>query len=349
MNKGKKILMIRNDKIGDFMLAWPAFCLLKQQYPDSEVTALVPDYTAPLAEYCEWIDNVLIDEKQKSVFSDIFKLSKKISRNEFDVSISLFSEARTSLALALAKVKTRIGPATKFAQVFLNKTLKQKRSQSLKPESEYNLDLVEYYFENEGNLPVTLQEPPFLVFDQTEIRALRKSVIEKYSVPEGSKLIILHPGSGGSSVNLSVQQYAELALAIGKSSLVYFIITAGPGEIQQARKLSKHIENTKHHIYESTSGIIEFSKFLNICDIFISGSTGPLHISGALDIRTVAFYSARKSATALRWRTLNSENHRLCFSPAQYTDETDMQKIDMLHSAKIISKSYFTDSDLGPN
>ena len=88
---------------------------------------------------------------------------------------------------------------------------------------------------------------------------------------------------------------------------------------------------------------------ITACDVFIGGSTGPLHISGALNIRTVAFYSARKSATALRWRTLNSENHRLCFSPDQYTDETDMQRIDMLHSAEIISNRYFADSDQGPN
>ena len=283
------------------MLAWPAFSLLKNQYPDSEITALVPKYTAPLAEQCEWIDKILIDERQKSTISDIFNLSKKIGRNNYDVSISLFSEIRTSLALALAKVKTRIGPATKTAQVFLNKTLKQKRSQSLKPESEYNLDLIKYYFENEGDVPVTLQEPPFFVFDQAEINALRKEILNKHSVPEGSNLIIIHPGSGGSSVNLSIQQYAELALAIDQSNLVYFIITAGPGEVQQANQLSKKIQNIKHHIYESTSGIIEFCKFLNICDVFIGGSTGPLHISGALDIRTVAFYSARKSATALRY------------------------------------------------
>ena len=65
MNTPKKILVIRNDKLGDFMLAWPAFSLLKKQYPDAEITALVPEYTAPLAEQCEWIDKVLIDKKEK--------------------------------------------------------------------------------------------------------------------------------------------------------------------------------------------------------------------------------------------------------------------------------------------
>ena len=114
------VLIIRNDKLGDFMLAWPAFSLLKQQYPDCRLTALVPEYTALMAEQCEWIDDVLIDDKQSSFISDILHLSRNIKKQQFDVSISLFSEARTSISLWLAGVKTRIGPATKLAQIFLN-------------------------------------------------------------------------------------------------------------------------------------------------------------------------------------------------------------------------------------
>ena len=93
MNTPKKILVIRNDKLGDFMLAWPAFSLLKTQYPYAEITALVPEYTAPLAEQCEWIDKVLIDKKEKSFIKDVLSLTKKIKINHYDASISLFSEA----------------------------------------------------------------------------------------------------------------------------------------------------------------------------------------------------------------------------------------------------------------
>ena len=43
----KRILVVRNDKIGDFMLAWPSFAMLKRSM-ECHVTALVPAYTAPL-------------------------------------------------------------------------------------------------------------------------------------------------------------------------------------------------------------------------------------------------------------------------------------------------------------
>ena len=48
MNNMKKILVVRNDKIGDFMVCFPAFAMLKQSLPDVEITALVPSYRSRL-------------------------------------------------------------------------------------------------------------------------------------------------------------------------------------------------------------------------------------------------------------------------------------------------------------
>ena len=36
----EKILVIRNDKLGDFMQAWPAFAMLKLSNPSLKLTAL---------------------------------------------------------------------------------------------------------------------------------------------------------------------------------------------------------------------------------------------------------------------------------------------------------------------
>ena len=314
MNTPKKILVIRNDKLGDFMLTWPAFSLLKKQYPDAEITALVPEYTAPLAKQCEWIDKILIDEKEKSFIKDALSLTKKIKTNHYDASISLFSEARTAASLWLAGVKIRIGPATKLAQIFINKKLKQKRSQSKKPEYEYNLDLIRHFIKSNGDIPIQTPEPPFLTFNKSEIHILKKNILDNYSISKSAKLVFIHPGTGGSAINLSVDQYAELALCISAENDIYFVITAGPGELAKAEIISSLLKGTKHHIHYSDSGIIDFCKFISICDVFISGSTGPLHVAGALNKRTVAFYPSKKSATSLRWQTINSNHNQLAFT-----------------------------------
>ena len=330
--KPLKILVVRNDKLGDFMLAWPAFALLKNQYPQSEITALVPEYTASIAERCASIDKVLIDSKSTSFIEDIRNLSTNIKQHQYDVSISLFSEARTSIALWLAGIRTRVGPATKLAQLFLNKRLRQKRSQSLKPEYEYNLDLIRYFIELNGDTCSARHAPPYLKFDREEIRNLKNKYLKLYSIPETAKIIIIHPGTGGSAINLSLQQYAELAENISVAIDSFFIITAGPGETAIAEQLSGLLPGVRHGIHRSTEGLLDFCKFICTSDLFISGSTGPLHIAGALNVKTAAFYPSRRSATAVRWQTLNDKKYRIAFSAAQ----DDMAAIDIPQAASNI-------------
>lgn len=334
--------MIRNDKLGDFMLAWPAFSLIKKQYPDSEITALVPEHTVAMAEQCEWIDTVLIDTKQSSFIRDILNLSGKIKKHHYDVSISLFSEARISIALWLAGVKTRVGPATKLAQLFLNKKLRQKRSQSSKPEYEYNLDLARYYIHLNGETSSISPAPPYLKFENKEIDSLRHKYQKLYNIPGTAKIIIIHPGTGGSAINLSLEQYAQLAQNISELIDAFFVITSGPGESEIAGQFSTLLTDVRHCTHPSTEGIIGFSKFILLSNLFISGSTGPLHIAGALNVNTAAFYPARKSATSLRWQTLNDADKRLAFSPEKYTGANDMQQIDTIKSAKAIVKKFFS-------
>lgn len=327
-----RILVIRNDKLGDFMLAWPAFSLLKRQYPQSTITALVPSYTQPIAERCPWIDNILVDDNKHA-----FRLADQIRAGQYDASISLFSELRTALALWLARVPVKVGPATKIAQIFLTRKLRQKRSLSLKPEYAYNLDLVRFYIKLNGDTPIEPQALPYLEFSPAETKALKKQYIDDHGIANGSKLIAIHPGSGGSAVNLTLSQFAMLADKLAGKIKAHFVITAGPDELEAATDLAALLHTHDCSIYHSLEGLVPFARFITICDLFISGSTGPLHIAGALNVPTSAFYSARRSATSLRWQTLNEANRRISFSPQHYDKTSTELDIDIDSCAEDIA------------
>jgi len=319
------------------MLAWPALSLLKKQYPEAQITVLVPSYTRPMAELCPWVDNIIIDNQHHGTLADAKHLAKKFSNYHFDASISLFLQTRTTLALWLAHIPQRFGPATKPAQLFLNRRLRQRRSLSLKPEHAYNTDLVRYFIAKKDDVVIEEEQPPFLQFDQRETTTLRQTYCTEHMIDGNTRLIFIHPGNGGSAVNLSTRQFAELVHQINKRHPAHFVITAGPDERETAIKLSEQIREIDHSIYHSTNGLVSFAKFISICDLFISGSTGPLHIAGALNVATAAFYPTRRSATALRWQTINEEKKRIYFSPEKYTGEQDMKLLDMEKCAEKIS------------
>ena len=130
-----KILVTRHDKIGDFVTMLPVCKVLKEQ-TDHKIYMLVSKVNVPLAKELVFLDGVIEYSSNKK------ELIKQIKSHNFDVSISGFIDNDLGYILWRSKIKKRIAPATKLAQVFFNKRLKQRRSQVKKREFEYNLELL---------------------------------------------------------------------------------------------------------------------------------------------------------------------------------------------------------------
>jgi ADP-heptose:LPS heptosyltransferase len=336
----EKILVVRNDRLGDFMLAYPAFLLLKQELPRCAIHALVPDYTREMADCCPAIDSVIRDPGPDAGPREQLALLRRLRRERFDTVITLYSTLRIGLLMLAAGIRYRLAPATKIAQVFYNQRLRQRRSFSAKPEYEYNLDVARRLLADIGIAEVVPPTPPFLQFPPGEVASLRAAFCRAHGINPADQLVFVHPGSGGSAGNLSPDQYAMLIRKLHSRRPHTAVITAGPGEEDGAARVSALLGGHAHTIYRSREGLKQFSRHIQFADLFISGSTGPLHIAGALDRPTAAFYTRRHSATALRWQTLNSAGRRLAFSPPADAAPEDMSTVDVAAAAEVVSRTF---------
>ncbi len=338
------LLVTRNDKLGDFMLTWPSLAVLRGALPQARIDVLVAGYTEPIAAICPWIDEVVIDPGAGGSRSGIPSLARDLRARRYDAAITLFSTGRLAAALALARIQYRLAPATKLAQFFYNHRERQRRSRSLKPEWEYNLALVERYL-RDHEIPVpAAPKPPFLCFPEATVAAHRNRLCETAGLDPRRRLIFIHPGSGGSASNLSPAQYAQLALALQPNDATAFVVTAGPGEAPIADELTSRLRagSASAATHLSKEGLVAFAQLLQCADLFIGGSTGPLHIAGALDRPTAGFYPRRRSSTPLRWQTLNSAERRLAFCPPAEAPESDLGTIDLTAAAAEISRRFLS-------
>ncbi|MDD1793592.1 glycosyltransferase family 9 protein [Enterovibrio sp. ZSDZ42] len=329
----KKILVIRNDKIGDFMLAWPAFAMLKQSQPDAEITALVPSYTKALAELCPSIDKVLVDCGKGSDTLSKKALMTEIKAQQFDASICLFSDSYNAGLVWKAGIPFRLAPATKISQLLYNHRIKQRRSKSAKPEYEYNLDLVRAFLAKQG---IKAVEPvaPYLAFGADTLQAQRQKLTTLLSLESDKPWLFVHAGSGGSANNLSLEQYAALVSGIVQQVAMDVVLTAGPGEEEKAAELKALLAqgDVKSVIYDKNDGLQDFTCSIACASAFIAGSTGPLHIAATVDVPTIGFFPAKRSATPLRWQPINSNGRHLAFAPPADKNKdvaADMSKIDV--------------------
>lgn len=340
--KMKRILVIRNDKIGDFMLAWPAFAMLKQSMPEAEITALVPNYTKALAELCPYIDNVLVDCGKKASKEDKRALVKQIKNIGFDASICLFSDSYNAKLVWRSRIPARFAPATKLSQFLYNHRIVQRRSQSAKPEFEYNLDLVRTFLTHEK---ANIVEPsaPYYRFRTKQLNEQKNKLVAALNLDDSKPWLFIHAGSGGSANNLSLAQYADLIERVNADRTFELVLTAGPGEEQQTGQLQSLLQakGLAAALYDKNDGLVDFTCSIACASGFIAGSTGPLHIAAALDVPTVGFFPAKRSATPLRWQPINAQGRHLAFAPPANEDKaiaSDMGQIQVADIAPNISQ-----------
>lgn len=337
------LLVVRNDKLGDFMLAWPALASLKQASPTPRISVMVPAYTAPMARLCPWIDEVLIDPGENAGRAAHQALLRKVKAADFDALLTLYSTPRIGWLGWRAGIPLRMAPATKWAQIFYNCRITQRRSRSDKPEYRYNQELAEALLEKLDLVGGSTPHPPFWPLAAQTRKTQRYRLAKELDLPAGRPWCFLHGGSGGSAVNLTPARYAELVQRIEarqkEPQRPLWILTAGPGEEATAEAIRRPLTETGLEVYRlpPRDGLDDFAITIAAADLFIAGSTGPLHIAGCLDIATAGFYPARRSATPLRWQTCNRAEHRLAFCPPEGSGERDMDSIDLDDAATRIA------------
>ena len=336
MQNINEILVIRNDKIGDFILILPALSWLKKNIPNCKITCIVSEKVLDLASQCENIDSVIIDKS-------IHKLYQELKIHNFDASITFFSTFRIGYLLRKLKIPIRIAPKTKLAQIYYNHKVIQNRSKSLKPEYEYNSDLVYELFNilNINDIK-DMDDAPYMIYKNESIEERKKIFIDEYNLNPEKKMIFIHPSTGGSSKSLNIETFAQICKGLRKFDDYNFIVHCSPDDDQTARDL-KIISGDQlvMRVIDAKDNISYMLNNISLCDIFIAGSTGPLHIAGALNKKTIGFYPSKKSSTSLRWETINNFNNKLNFTDTNKTRKfisVDLKKT-ILEIQKFISSN----------
>jgi len=277
------LLITRHDKIGDFVATLPLFKAIKEQYPNTKLTALVSSINLKFAKDIDFIDDVIVYNKY-----DMEKTLKDIQSKNFDASISAYIDITLGKLLYKSGIKTRVAPATKLAQFFFNKKVFQKRSWAKKTEWQYNLDLAKKLF---PDIKLEFTRPVLDVKVKKE------------------KRVIFHAGCGGSSDgNLRIDDYINLARSI-KDSGFEIVFTFGPDD----ERIKEYIETNLDfgaYIYESKVTLFDFTKYIASSFLFVSTSTGPMHLAGATNTKTLSFFGNTKFASSKRWATISDEKNQ---------------------------------------
>jgi heptosyltransferase-3 len=283
-------LIVRNDRLGDWVLTLPLLEELKAAAPEVRLGAMATAAVAPLLERYPAVETIIVSAEG---FKGFRETTAAVRRGRFDAAVVVHPDMADTLVVWWAGVKIRVGNGYRGYSFLYNRRVYLHRSPSARHEIEYNLKYLEAF-----GLPVPAEIPaPHLEVTEGDRARARELLAARGLAGDG--YVVVHPGSGGSSLNWSPRRYRVLAAELAKVLGTAVVVTGAAGETELASYVAGEGAGRV-----SVAGETDLGALLGLlarARLFISGNTGPMHLAAAVGTPTLSLFSPLRSGSPTRW------------------------------------------------
>lgn len=293
----KPVLFVRMDRLGDLVLTMGADSVFSETQKSSEVTSSVDWWIAPntgfIADHA--VPRRRVREMKLKIQNSEFKqLLKEVKARNYKTAVVFHAPWWVSVLLWLARIPNRVGVKSQWHTfLFLNKSVRQKRSLSEVSEYEYNLKLVESGLGlDEGSAS---RAPLELAIDSGwQMETLADHSLEK------NKYAVVHPGMSGSARNWPTSHYISWIGEAAKKETV--VVTGTASDESVLEPIRQALNGVKNVVWLDRK--LSGPTLLHVLDgarVVLAPSTGVAHLAAALGRPVIGLYSPVKVQHPTRW------------------------------------------------
>jgi heptosyltransferase III len=280
-----KILFIRSDRLGEFLLTLPAIQLLKANYPQAKTYLLAARDNVELIRDWPQVDYFWEYKSSFENFKGALRLADAIRREKIDCVVTFNPKKVFHAAAFLADVKIRAGYNHKWG-FCLNRRIKDLRDLATKHEVEHNIELITPLCPNIfiPSLEIPVDLPETLDFLKPDLGLLKKYVV-------------LHPFSSNPGKKLPPEFWQVLVKRLKKSGNTNVVLIGTDVEKEESRILAEQLKTAD---ICGKLKIRELASFLKYnCRLFIGLDSGPMHLAAALNLPTAGLFTI---SNPTRWK-----------------------------------------------
>ncbi len=281
--------------MGDVVLSTPLPREIKKTFPNSFVAVLVKKYTEDIYFNNPNVDKILlIDDFDDGLLKNFFRKVRQIRSYEFTHSLTLLPTERLNYLLFFSGIPYRVGVGHKFYQfITFTHYANRRKYIPLRHEADYCMDLARKLGIQTDNL-----DSEIFLTDQEkkEVYQVRNELLDSKRY-----LIGVHTTSGNSSPNWEAAEYKRLLKNLTATDDFSVIVTDN--------KIPHELEGLPNVSYPNIGKSLRDS-FINFAalDLLISSSTGPMHISAALKVKTLSMFCPLTACSPKLWGPKGNES-----------------------------------------
>ncbi len=281
-----RILVVRNDRLGDAVLTLPVIPFLRNKFPDSDFIFWASPMVAPIIRCVEGVVGV-VESADDVASSDVLEELKNLNiRTAY-----CFRPTRSNAMMLLkAGITRRIGTARRWYSFLFNDRVNLKRQGSNLHEAELNLMLA-------GEKDITKTHAfPKITLPQKFLDTAR-GLLSAKNIDTSKPYVIIHPGSGGSARDWHPDYFRQLSNSLYSEAGLQVIVTGGANE----REITAQVAGDRHINIAGETDLLALAAVIRGAALLVSNSTGPLHLAVALGTKVVGLYPPVKDCLPERW------------------------------------------------
>jgi len=262
--KIKRILVISLSNIGDVVLTFPVIDILKNDFPEAELSIVVGPKGEPLLKENYCIHQVHIFNKRQPLFKTLHWLVK-LRKESFDLIVDLRNTAIPFFA------------RTRYVTAPFIKRLKEKH-------------MLEQHLNRLKSIYPYLKRPEkrYALRISEDDRDHIDNILEN-KIPPGEKFMIVCAGAADSAKRWTEDGFASVCDAVIDLYNVHIVFAGDTDDRNVTQQIIKKMHNSPLHLCGRTS-LTQLAYLLQKALLLLTNDSAPMHIASYFDVPVVALF-----------------------------------------------------------
>jgi lipopolysaccharide heptosyltransferase II len=286
----KNILVVRNDRFGEFLLNIPALRALKETFVNAKIIMIVDPYVKDIAEAIPFIDEIIEWAPKKEPLREKIRIVKLLRKKKVDIAIMLNPSKEFNIISFFSGIPVRVGFARKL-HFLLNRKIEDKKYLGQKHEVEYNLEMVNLVGAKTKDKAISLK------IDDAIINDIKK----EFGIVDANNLIAIHPWTSDPVKQWPQENFYLLTKRLLEDKSNKIIIIGGIDVLDAKKEIFDNLGSNLINLTGRTT-LKQLAALLKGCKLLISVDSGPMHLACAVSTPVIAIFRGNMpSKSARRW------------------------------------------------
>jgi predicted lipopolysaccharide heptosyltransferase III len=289
-----KILLLQLKRIGDLILTTPAVTVLREHFPEADLTMVVSSECADLLPAISGVDRILMARRNLrdlpaflAVAGKKFDYCIDFTRNDRSAFLAFLSKARKRIVSYRVRdqSKSRARFYTDFADV---------RMRDLHT-IDYNLALLEPLGIRSVSFPLHLQLPR-TAYEKADALRRNWNISKPY--------VVLHPGSARQEKLWEAARWAQAIERFGRNNDLDLVLTSGASKHDQAHIAAIKNETQQQIIdLSGKTDLLTLAALIGDARLLVTVDSAPMHLAAATHTPQVILFGP---TNPFHWRPRES-------------------------------------------